>query len=207
MSPTKRIYWIMLGANILLAFAIVGIVVMGDRLLKKQSDIIISQKLESTVLEKEQIALQQAKQDLEKYSELRQISKQIVPQEKDQALTTREIIALAEKSGVRIGSVGFPSSTLGNIERKATEGTPQTPGSAVISQAKPVTGIKDLLELQITVVSDTVRPSSYNQIIAFLTSLEKNRRTAQVTQISIQPDAKDNSLLNFTLTLTVYIKP
>lgn len=195
----------MIGTNALLAVAIVGSVVVGDRLLKKQSDVIISQKLESTVLEKEQIALQQAKLDLEKYSELRQIAKQIVPQEKDQALTTREIVALAEKAGVRIGSVGFPSSTLGAPGAKATTGTTST--SSAISQAKPVTGINGLLELQITVVSDTARPSSYNQIINFLGYLEKNRRTAQVTQISIQPDAKDNSLLNFTLTLTVYIKP
>lgn len=207
MSSTKRIYWIMLGTNILLVAAIIGSVFVGDKLLKKQSDIIIGQKLESAVLDKEQVALQQAKQDLEKYSELKQISKQIVPQEKDQALTTREIVALAEKAGVRIGSVGFPSSTLGNLEKKTTEGTAQAPATANISQAKPVIGIKGLLELQITVVSDTVRPSSYNQIIAFLASLEKNRRTAQVSQISIQPDAKDNSLLNFTLTLTVYIKP
>lgn len=202
---TKKVYWVMVGLNVFLALAIVGSVVLGDRLLKKQSDIIISQKLESTVLEKEQVALQQAKIDLEKYSELRQIAKQIVPQEKDQALTTREIIALADKAGVRIGSVGFPSSTLGAPGAKSTTGAATT--SSAISQAKPVTGIPGLLELQITVVSDTARPSSYNQIITFLSYLEKNRRTAQVTQISIQPDARDNSLLNFTLTLTVYIKP
>lgn len=202
---TKKVYLVMVGLNVFLALAIVGSVVLGDRLLKKQSDIIINQKLESTVLEKEQLALQQAKIDLEKYSELRQIAKQIVPQEKDQALTTREIIALADKAGVRIGSVGFPSSTLGAPGAKSTTGTGTT--SSAISQAKPVTGIPGLLELQITVVSDAARPSSYNQIITFLGYLEKNRRTAQVTQISIQPDARDNSLLNFTLTLTVYIKP
>lgn len=202
---TKKVYWVMVGLNAFLALAIVGSVVLGDRLLKKQSDVIINQKLESTVLEKEQLALQQAKIDLEKYAELKQIAKQIVPQEKDQALTTREIIALADKAGVRIGSVGFPSSTLGAPGAKSTTGTATT--TSAISQAKPVTGIPGLLELQITVVSDTARPSSYNQIITFLGYLEKNRRTAQVTQISIQPDARDNSLLNFTLTLTVYIKP
>lgn len=202
---TKKVYWVMVGVNVFLVLAIMSSVVLGDRLLKKQSDIIINQKLESTVLEKEQVALQQAKIDLEKYSELRQIAKQIVPQEKDQALTTREIVALAEKAGVRIGSVGFPSSTLGAPTAKSTTGT--APTSSAISQAKPVTGITGLLELQITVVSDTARPSSYNQIINFLGYLEKNRRTAQVSQISIQPDARDNSLLNFTLTLTVYIKP
>lgn len=204
---TKRIYWLMLGLNILMAAAILGSIVVGDSLLKKQSNVIINQKLENAVLEKEQIALQQARQDLDKYAELQQIAKQVVPQEKDQALTTREIISLADKAGIKIGSVGFPSSTLGNMVAKPSEGSVQVPTTTAISQAKPVTGITGLLELQITVVSDTARPSGYGQIIAFLANLENNRRTAQVSQISIQPDAKDNSLLNFTLTLTVYIKP
>lgn len=208
---SKKVYFVMLGVNVLLALAIIGTVVAGDQLLKKQSDAMIAQKLENAVLEKEQVSLIQAKQDLERYSELQKISKQIVPQEKDQAITIREIVSLANRSGIRIGSIGFPSSTLGNAQKKAvttTEGNDK-PAATVpdITQAKPVVGIKGLLELPITVTSDPTSPSTYNQLITFLSSLENNRRTAQVSQISIQPDAKNPSLLGFTLTLTVYIKP
>ncbi len=203
---TKRIYWVMIGVNVVLAFGILGCVVLGDKMLKKQSDVIISKKLENAVLENEQTALKQAKADLEKYTELKQIAKQIVPQEKDQALTTREIITLAESAGIKIGSIGFPSSNLGSAAKKPADGAAANATSA-ISQAKPVTGIKDLLELQIIVTSDTARPSTYNQLITFLSKLENNRRTAQVSQISIQPDAKNTSSLNFSLTLTLYIKP
>lgn len=207
MTP-KRIYWVMLGVNLLLTLSIIGCVVLGDAMLKKQSDTIIAQKLESAVLEKEQLALNQAKQDLENYAELQKIAKQIVPQEKDQAVTTREIVSLAQKAGVNIGSIGFPASTLGNGAKKAADGAaPSAPSSTGISQAKPVVGVKDLLEIKITVASDATRPSTYNQIIAFLSYLENNRRTAQVSQINIQPDSKDTNLVNFTLTLTVYIKP
>jgi hypothetical protein len=209
MTP-KRIYLAMFGVNILLILLVIASVFLGDSLLKKQSDTIIATKLESAVLDKQQIALLQDKRDLAKYSDLKSIAKQIVPQEKDQALTTREIVSLANKAGIKIGSIGFPSSTLGNIAAKQT--TEASPGTAAktssgISQAKPVTGISDLLALDIVVSSDNTKPSSYNQVIAFLASLENNRRTAQVSQISILPDGKDPSLLNFNLTLTVYIKP
>lgn len=198
----------MIGVNIFIAVATIGCVVYGDILLKKQSDIIVSQKTENAVVEKEQVALVQAKQDLIKYADLQKIAKQIVPQEKDQALTTRQIITLADKAGIRIGSIGFPSSTLGNAAaKKTTDSTAPTPVTSDISQAKPVTGIKNLLSLDISVTSDTAKPSSYSKVVAFLESLENNRRTAQVSQINIQPDSKDSSLLNFSLTLTVYIKP
>lgn len=208
---SKKVYFIMVGVNVLLASAIIGTVVAGDRLLKKQSDAMIAQKLENAVLEKAQVSLVQAKQDLERYSELQRISKQIVPQEKDQAVTIREIVSLADRAGIKIGTIGFPSSTLGNAQKKAetkTEGDDKpAPALPDITQAKPVAGIKGLLELPITVTSDPTRPTTYNQLITFLSSLENNRRTAQVSQINIQPDSKNPSLLGFTLTLTVYIKP
>lgn len=210
MMTPKRVYFAMIGVNALLALAILGGIVFGDRMLSKQSDIIVAQKLESAVLEKEQISLQQARQDLTKYADLRQIAKQVVPQEKDQAATTRQIISLANQAGIRIGSIGFPSSNLGTAVPKATDSTSKdaaAPTTSAITQAKPVAGIPGLLALDIVVSSDNAKPSSYNQIIAFLASLENNRRTAEVSQITIQPDAKDNSLLNFNLTLTVYLKP
>lgn len=198
----------MFGINVLIAVAVVASVIIGDKILKKQSDIIRNQRLESAVLEKEQVALIQSKQDLEKYAELQKIAKQIVPQEKNQALTTRQIVNLADKAGIKLGSIGFPSSTLGNaVAKKTTDSSTPVADVSDISQAKPVTGIKGLLSLDITVTSDSAKPGSYNQMVAFLDSLENNRRTAQVSQISIQPDSKNTSLLNFSLTLTVFIKP
>ena len=205
-SP-RRMYFIMVGANIGLILITVGVVVLGDRILKKQSDTILSQRIDAAILEKEQVALKQAKQDLESYSELQQIAKQIVPQEKDQALTTRQIISLADKAGVSVASIGFPSSSLGSGAKKTEGDTSTQSTSSAISQAKPVSGINGLLALDIVVTSDNTKPSSYNQLINFLASLENNRRTAQVSQISIQPDSSNPANLNFNLTLTVYIKP
>lgn len=204
----RKVYWGMIGVNVFLLLAVLGVAVMGDRLLKKQSDIIINQRLENTVLEKEQLSLIQAKKDLEAYYDLQKIAKQIVPQEKDQALTIRQIIALADKAGIKISNIGFPSSTLGSPTTKTTVEPGASPTTTTdISQAKPVTGIKGLLSLEMNITSDVTKPTSYSRLVSFLEGLENNRRTAQVSQLSIQPDNKDPSLLNFTLTLTVYIKP
>lgn len=211
MTP-KRMNMIMIGLNILLIVGCIGALVGGDRLLKKQSDVIVQQRLDNAVLDKEQVSLAQAKQDLQTYAELQQIARQIVPQEKDQALTVREIITLADKAGVKIGSIGFPGSSLGN-KATGSSSTPSSGGdatkntSAAISQAKPVTGITGLLALDIVVTSDTARSCTYDQLITFLSSLENNRRTAQVSQLSITPDSKDPTRLNFNVTLRVYIKP
>lgn len=209
---SKKFFYVMIGITVLMSGLVVGAVFLGDSFLRKQSEKLVSLKLDNEVIEQQQVALTQAKKDVEKYTELEAISKQIVPQDKDQARAAREIVSLAEQSGISISSITFPSSTLGLRPTTTTPatGTATTPTQAPanpLTQAKPVTGIDGLYQLDITVVSDTGRPATYTRLIEFLERLEQNRRTAQVTQISIQPDSENRINLNFTLTLTVYIKP
>jgi hypothetical protein len=40
-----------------------------------------------------------------------------------------------------------------------------------------------------------------------LQKLEQNRRTAHVTNLSIQPSEDDRNLVTFSVTLNIYIKP
>ena len=61
--------------------------------------------------------------------------------------------------------------------------------------------------MQITIASDSKQPISYNAFLGFLTDLEHNRRTAQISSISIEPDTNNPSLLSFTIVLNEYIKP
>lgn len=212
---SRKVFFIMLGVVGLMGVMVIAAAVFGDLLLHKQSNKLVALKLDNQVIEAQQTSLIQAKKDIQKYSELKNIAKQVVPQDKDQARATREIVTLANQAGVKIASVSFPASTLGQAQPKTTttdsSSTPvaktcSTSGTA-ITQVKPVDGIKDLCQLDITVVSDTTSPASYARLIDFLNRLEQNRRTAQVSQISIQPDAQNRSGLNFTLTITVYIKP
>ena len=209
---SKKVFFVMIGLLSLLGIMLITTVVAGDKLLRKQSDKLASLKLEDQVIEMQQASLVQANKDLQKYAELKSIAKQIVPQDKDQARAAREIISLAEQSSIRISSLTFPSSTLGQPVPKApaaAEGAAEPPKNTAppVTQVKPVDGIKGLYYLDIAIASDSNRPVTYNKLVEFLERLENNRRTAQVSQISIQPDPRNRTGLNFTLTVTVYIKP
>lgn len=211
---SKKVFFIMIGGTVLMAGLLVATVVLGDIFLQKQSQKLVSLKLDDQVLEAQATSLVQAKKDLESYSPLEAVAKQVVPQDKDQALATREIISLASQAGVKIASISFPPSTLGQALPKASTPTtgsttpaPAAPTSTTVTQVKPVDGISNLYQLDITVVSDNTSPATYARLVSFLGKLEQNRRTAQVSRISIQPDAQTRLGLNFTLTITVYIKP
>lgn len=210
---SKKAFYGLLGTLGLVAIIIVVTIVIGDKILQKQSDKLVKLKLDHQVIETQQLALGQAKKDLQKYNDLESIAKQIVPQDKDQARATREIINLANQAGIKIASLGFPASNLGQAVPKAATPTAGTttptpaPAAPSVTQVKPVDGIKNLLQLDIAVASDPTEPATYAKLIDFLDRLEQNRRTAQVSQISIQPDSKNRSALNFSLIITLYIKP
>lgn len=212
---SKKAFFVMIGMIVLMSGLVVGAVVAGDLYLRGQSDKLVNLKLETEVIEAQQLSLVQAKKDVEKYADLESIAKQIVPQDKDQARAVREIISIGDQAGIKIASITFPSSSLGQKPTAAAPTTGTDSGGAAapkapvnpLTQAKPVSGIEGLYQLDITVVSDSTKPATYASLIDFLERLEQNRRTAQVSQISIQPDVQNRNNLNFTLTLTVYIKP
>ncbi|MES2970708.1 MAG: hypothetical protein V4702_00085 [Patescibacteria group bacterium] len=208
----KKFFMGMVGLIGVLSLLTISSIVLGDSFLKKQSKKLIELKVENQVIDAQQTSLIQAKKDLEKYSDLEAVAKQVVPQEKDQARATREIVSLADQAGVKLTSISFPASTLGQAKPKVetpTDGSaaPAAPATPSVTQVKPVDGIKDLFQLDIIVVSDTTTPTSYARLVDFLHRLEQNRRTAQVSQIAIQPNPLDRTSLNFTLTVTVFIKP
>lgn len=212
---SKKMFYILLGGFCLSIGLVIAGIVAGDMYLHKQSAKLVDLKLQNKVIEEQQTSLNQAKKDVEKYTELDKIAKQIIPQDKDQAKATLEILNIAQASGIKLASISYPASTLGQAPVKAQSGTEgsgssktaPTTNSSAITQVKPVDGLKDVYQYDITVVSDTDTPVSYSRLTSFLERLEQNRRTAQVTQLSIQPDSQNRNALNFTLTLTLYIKP
>jgi hypothetical protein len=196
---SKQTFFTLLAVNLLLVLAIFGAAYGVDKLLVAQSDKLVSQRLEIQTLDAQSAALAKAKKDVQKYQSLSTIAKGIVPQDKDQAQTVREIVKIAGDNGIKLGSISFPSSTLGT----KTSGT----SSLSLSQLKPVKGISGVYSLQISVQSDTVNSVPYNKFIDFLSALEHNRRTALVHDITLTPDAKNANNINFTISLDEYIKP
>lgn len=214
---SRKFYFVMLGLFILLVGALVVTVVLGNNHLKKQSDGLLAAKIDQRSLNEQQTALVKAKKDLEKYSDLKDIARAIVPQDKDQAKAVREIVRLADETGVTLESITFDDSSLGQKPATpvAAPGEGQTaatptakPATPPITQAKPVEGIPGVYSLPIEIVS-TKNNNQFNNFINFLAKMENNRRTAQVEKVSITPGttASGQEYINFTLTVNIFVKP
>jgi len=191
------LYYVLLILIGLLVVGLIGGAYEADKMLKQRSDELVQDRLDSAVLAQEQTELAKAKQDIKKYQSLANIAQSSVPQDKDQAEAVREIVNIAGTNGIALSSVTFPSSTLGGVSSSA----------ASKSQLVPVKGISGVYDLQITVQSDSAHPVPYSNFINFLGALERNRRTALVNSVTIQPNPKDRNTLSFTLILDEYIKP
>lgn len=211
---SKKFFFVMIGIIVLTASLTIGGIVLGGSMLKKKSAELVELKLQDQLIEAQETALNQAKKDVEKYQELNEIARAIVPQDKDQARTIREIIALAGQSRIQISSIDFPTSTLGNKRPVATApATSATEGAAAApvvqpppSQLTPVKSINGVYEMEIS-LGISNKNSTYLQLIGFLERLEQNRRTAQITNLTIQPNNTNRNLLNFNLTMKVFVKP
>lgn len=199
----KRLYFSLVGAIVLLAAGLIGGAYGINSMLVNQSNKLATLKANINALDQQQTALAKDKQDIEKYSSLSQIAQSIVPQDKNQAEALQEINSIAVADHIALGSITFPQSDL----KANAKGTAPTGAQLKLSQLTPVKGIPGVYDLQITVAGDTNSPVTYNQFINFLTQLENNRRTAQVSSIAINPAASNNNLLTFTLIINEYIKP
>ncbi len=219
---TKKFYFGMIGLVGLLSVASIALLVLGNMFLEKQAHKLNDLKVQDQVLEEQQTALKQAKKDLAKNADLEKTAKAVVPQDKDQAQAVLEIVNIAKASNINIASITFPSSTLGAAAAPQASNSTSTPGDSSsssagstpstkappITQAKPVDGINGVYSLEIKVTPDAT-PITYYQFLDFLSRLENNRRTAQVTQVNVTPVGTDrtNPLITFTLTLNIFVKP
>jgi hypothetical protein len=197
----KRLHTILLACIGLCVLVLLLSVYLVNMLLTGQSKKVANARLAALVQEEKQSNLSKARADIQKYKDLSEIAGAIVPQDKDQAQAVREIVKIAENTGVKLGTVTFPTSSLGGT-KPGVGG-----GNAALSQLKAAKGISGVYALDIAVGSDNSAPSTYDNFIKFLDALEHNRRTALVTSITIQPNTTDPDKLTFTLNLTEFIKP
>lgn len=212
---SKRTFFVMVAFCVLSVGAFCASVFFGNKLLQNHSQKLTDLKVEAAVVDAQQQALTKAKKDIETYTTLNDIAKQIVPQDKDQARAVREIVAIAGQSGIPITGITFPASNLGQAPAKTTpsdssdssSSSSTTPKAPPVSQVKPVDGINGVYQLELNVTTDAKQPITYAQLIDFLERLEHNRRTAQITNLSIQPSVADRNQLTLTMQLTIYIKP
>lgn len=220
----KKVFYGLVIVSLVLCSLIIGSAVLGNTVFKKQFEKLSALKARNQVLEQQSISLIKAKQDIENYNELNDITKQIVPQDKDQARTVREIIKIAQESNVRLSGISFQPSSLGDSRPATSAPSGETSGASTsasspeeaansptatdkaLTQVQPVSGIPGVFSLGITVETDENDPVSYEQFLTFLEKLESNRRTAHVGRISIIPE-NNGTDVTFSLTLNAFVKP
>lgn len=201
---SKKLYFTFIGVLVLLGVGIILGVFQADSLLQKYSKTLVDKKAESAALDAQQTQLIRDKKDITKYDDLNTIAKSIVPQDKDQAEAVRQIVKIAHESNIpRLSSIAFPVSTLGGSGVGAARNT----GNNKLTQLTPVKGIAGVYSLPITVVVNDSDAVPYSTFIKFLSGLEKNRRTAQVSSITVVPSTQNLNDVSFTLMIDEYIKP
>lgn len=197
---SKKLFYGLVGLLVFLAAGLLVSVREANTLLSNESKTLVGLKAEGKALADQQAQLARDKKDIAKYAELNTIAKSVVPQDKDQAEAVREIVNLAAQSGIgKLSSITFPPSTLGGPAAKKTSGA--------LTQVTPVKGVAGVYDLQITVAQANTDPVPYSSFTTFLAKLEQNRRTAEVSSITVQPDAKDPNRVSFTLVIDEFIKP
>lgn len=195
---SKRVF---LGMVCLLTLFSVGLffsVYQANGMLEHESKKLVGLKAPDKQLVLLEQQIQQDKKDLAQYANLNDVAKNVVPQDKDQAMAVRQIVALAAQSGIaNLSSITFAQSTLG---------ASAAPGGG-LTQVTPVKGISGVYDLQITVTQAAQQEVPYSQFHTFLSSLEQNRRTVIISGITVTPDAKDPTKVAFGVVVDEYIKP
>jgi hypothetical protein len=205
---SKRAYMLTIGLLSLLCIGIFVTTFFAFKVLTKESDKLVDIKLQNRLLDEQQTALISANKLTERYASLDSIARSIVPQDKDQAKAVREIVKIADETGIKLGVISFPASTLGALKPKVAAGeTPSAVATPAETQVKPVSGIPGVYVMEITISQDPSRPVSYTKFIDFMQRLENNRRTAQVSNVTIQPLPQDRNKLSFSMIVNAYIKP
>lgn len=182
----------------LLVAAAFGLTYGANKLFASQGKTLEEAKINYEVAQNREQALERAEANIAKYEQLNVIAQGILPQEKDQALTVREIVAIAEQHNVSLSGVTFPDSKLGVNTKSKTN-------VATESQLTPVKGISGLYVMEIKVVSSGF--TRYDNFLQFLNALQSNRRTANITSASATPDEDNRSFVSFNLTINAYIRP
>jgi len=216
MNSTKRLFYILSGLMLVMAVVFIGGAYQASTILQASAHKVLDARAKGTALEQQTTQLSRAKSDVQKYQELGNIARSIVPQDKNQAQTVLEIVNIAKANGIKLGTITFPDSSLGsNVKSGTTSGSAsgsstapsKSSASALPSQLIAVPSLSGVFSLQITVQSDSNSPVPYAKLLSFLAALEGNRRTALVSGITVSPSTKDPSLVSFTLNMDEYIKP
>lgn len=197
-----RVFVLLCGASVLLIVAAVGLTYGASKMLASQGEALTEAKIDDAAARGRQDNLLRAQGNIAEYEELYAIARGVLPQEKDQVRTVREILNLAAENGITLTGITFPASTLGSTQKNNTSTT-----KVDVTQLTPVKGVSGLYVMPITVAAGGGNPSRYTNVMGFVQALQSNRRTANIVSISATPDNEDRSLISFSIIINAYIRP
>ncbi len=209
---SRRLHLALVSGVLLSIIAFIVIAYFGLSILGAKSQKIVDLKVQTQTAGDQLANLESSKKQIEQYSYFKNVAQTVIPSDKDQAETVLEIEQMANNAGIQLQSITFPASNLGLTTSAAQDATSTSASQAAISQAQPVAGMAGLYSLQLTITPDSstnVPPAkqiTYAKMLAFLNEIENNRRTAQITQVNIQPPSQ-NLPLSFSLIINIFIKP
>jgi hypothetical protein len=209
---SKKLRLILLGLMAVSVLLFIAIIFIGTSALSSKSQQMVALKVKSQTADLQLSNLEQSKKDVEKYSYFKQVAKTVIPSDKNQAQTVLDIFQIADAAGISIQTITFPSGTLGATAAVAAQDATSASTQTAITQAKPVLGIPGLYSLELTITPQSNKDAppdkavTYSKMLDFLSRIEKDRRTAQISQIDIQP-AGGNQGLSFNLSVNTFIKP
>lgn len=205
---SKKLYNVLSCLLVVLGLGLLGSVYFANSALSSKSEELVDLRAVKQSKQDEEKQLAKAKKDIQTYSDLNEIAKSVVPQDKDQAKTVNEIATLARESGIaRLSSISFPPSTLGAGATTGTSSTKKVTATGGLTQVTPVKGMPGVYQQQITVTQADTDAVSYGSFLTFLSKLEHNRRTAQISSVSVQPNPSRTDFVSFTLVINEYLKP
>lgn len=214
---TKKAHYGLLGLLILIIIAI-GLAMYFSRVfLKTNSDKLVNAKLELYKIDETEYIYRKNQAILQENKETADILSSVLPQEKDQAKAVREITQIAGANGLSVKSIKFPGSDLVITNKPATTTQPQgstttpapaAPAGPTISQAKPVSGLSNVLGIAVEIELTSSRAGaqiSTDQVLSFLQQVENNRRNIRVTSINFGSSVDEGKTLKIDTIL--FIKP
>lgn len=209
---TRTLRTVLIGAVGVSVILFVVIAVLGLSKLSGKSKTMVNLKLQSQTANDQLSSLESSKKQVEKYSYFKSLAQTVIPSDKDQAEAVLAINQMANESGIAIQSITFPASNLGASSGTATDATSSSSAKTAITQAKPVSGVSGLYSLELTITPESGnsvpadKQITYDKMLKFLNLIENNRRTAQITQVNIQPGTSNQSF-TFSLIINIFIKP
>jgi hypothetical protein len=194
----KRVNRLLLIVLILAVVLAGGILFVSNYLMRSSANQLVQAKLDNVGFDNAERSYLQARQYLEEYSELNDVMQKVLPKSKDQAQAVSELYKIGDETGIKIASIQFPSSSLGQ----------KNTSSSAVTQAKTVDGMPGVLGIDVSVELEPASGASisYANMISFLQKVELNRRNMQIKQITVNADVI-NGGVTFNAIITTFVKP